>query len=247
MECGTCSASVKCNYATTPSPSPPSPIPPPQIDHSSTFASSRVAVLMLGGAFRSGNKSAHGGASDDGACDPSPYSVAAQREASLSVVERVIKPLEAALAHVDVLLSLPHACVMAAEAIPLVPLLRSWYAPHVVAERAVASLGIGYAWQQAYRLLEHHAHATNVTYDYVLHSRHDLYIERSILTWPVANFDRILFLPSCIICDEDDSTQRCVMVPEAEAAQERAALDAALASRPECNNDTAQTVHAPPR
>ena len=68
----------------------------PLIDH---LSGTRVAVLLIGDAFRS----RHGGESR---CNVN--STTAQREASLSYVERVIEPLEALGANVDVIFTFPR-------------------------------------------------------------------------------------------------------------------------------------------
>ena len=108
----------------------------------------------------------------------------------------------------DVLFTLPTACATTA-ASPLIAQLRSWLAPYVVAERVVKSRGIGQSWQRAYSLLHDHMRAHGRMYDFVFHVRHDLFIERNITTWPGADFTRIVFQPRCVICGEDDATQRC--------------------------------------
>ena len=58
-------------------------------------------------------------------------------------------------------------------------------------------------------MLEEHMNTTGTSYDYVFRTRHDMHMERNLLTWPGADFGKILFQPKCVICNGFDSTQKC--------------------------------------
>ena len=174
------------------------------------FSSARVAVLLLGAPFRSGG-SLHGGELSEGqsmakvACNLA--SKHAQKEASLALVQQVIVPLEECGAKVEVLYTLPRTCPPRGE---VSALLHEWLgSQRIVAERSVSPAAVGEAVRMAYVMLEEHMNTTGTSYDYVFRTRHDMHMERNLLTWPGADFGKILFQPKCVICNGFDSTQKC--------------------------------------
>ena len=170
----------------------------------------RVAILLVGDAFRS--------IKDHGAtgrvCDSS--SIDAQREASVSYVDRVAHPLEALGATVDVIMTFPMCatrnesgprhdqaaggiCEGGAVCKELSRRMRDWFSPRRVVSHAIRSKTLADGWLQAHRFLKRHMSASNVTYDYVLQSRHDLRINRDITGWR-ANLSKLVFEESCVDC-----------------------------------------------
>ena len=152
----------------------------------------------MGGPFRT-RSSTQGSTRKDSACSDIDVYRAAQREATESIVHKIIQPLEAAGATVDVLFTLPESCSMHER---VSALLHSWLQGYVVAERTVNTIAVGHALQLAYRLLHSHMLKHKVRYDYVFHTRHDIFIERNITSWPGADFEYILFQPRCVECND---------------------------------------------
>ena len=137
-----------------------------------------VAVLVLGDPFRAGT-----GGAGDRPCNTSRYSAAGQQEASASVQRQMISPLESAGATVETLFTLPQACTQEQQSA-----ITSWLGPSVVAHRRGVSEDICDGWKHAYRLLARHEQAVNRSYDYVFHTRHDLFLDSSWADWPLAGF-----------------------------------------------------------
>ena len=114
--------------------------------------------------------------------------------ASISQRRRLIEPLEARGAVVDVIFTVP-ACAQGA---PFGELLRALLAEylqpwHVVRSASVpVARDVAEAWRRGYSLLLTHMRATGVMYDYVLSTRHDLEFMRNVTTWP-ANLSKLAF------------------------------------------------------
>ena len=152
-------------------PSRPLPLPtvqyPPTL--SDAFANRTVALLLLGEAFRSGS-----GGERDTPCQVS--SINAQHEATQSYLHNVIRPLERLGARAEVLFTFPW-CGNASTTRQLRGVLEAWLAPHVVHTHTERSPHFDGAWAMAYRMLLRHMDRRAAPYDYVLHARHDLYID----------------------------------------------------------------------
>ena len=174
------------------------------------FAGRRVALLLVGQAFRGYNQSA---------CDGSAPSIHEQREIATLYVKHVCEPLEALGATVEVLFTFP-TCKARELRHNLSKSLKSVYGHRVVATRFVDSHGHGDGLAHAHHMLSHHvaglaaahraARQTNAKakaaqggggwhYDFVLSSRHDLAVTKPLTLWP-ANFSRLNFEQQCWIC-----------------------------------------------
>lgn len=169
-----------------------------------TFAGARVALLLVGQAFR--------GAAQ-GECETGEHAVAEQRELASLYVRHVCEPLEALGASVGVIYTHPLCAAPDATA-RLGESLRRWYdgdggdgrLPRVLATQAVRSASMGDGWSRAWRLYERHVYRTNGTaFDFVLHARHDLAVLRPLTEWPVADFGKMLFEQQCWVCCAADT------------------------------------------
>ena len=152
------------------------------------FEGKSVAVLLLGEAFRSG-----AGGRNDTSCTET--SINAQKEASISYVDNVLKPLEALGALVEVVLTF-SACNTSERTRRLRSILVGWMRPYVKRAWTVRSWSMDDGWRKAYRMLSARVRQRGVEFDYILHGRHDIYIERPITTWP-SNFSQMLFEQEC--------------------------------------------------
>ena len=174
------------------------PASPAQL--SEIFSGSRVALLLVGQAFR--------GASH-GACVDSPLSVRSQREVAHAYVSRVCRPLEALGAQVEVLFTFPRcerrggSGATSAPRRPSYSLLsqmRSWYGKRVAAVWEIDSMGPADGLAHGHLLLSSRSRLRNVSYDYVLQARHDVMLTQPITAWPT-DFRRVLFEQRCwIVC-----------------------------------------------
>lgn len=149
------------------------------------FAAKRVALLLLGEAFRSGV----GSVRLDSPCNAS--SLAEQREATLSYVQRIAEPIEQRGGKVDILFTFPK-CAEQATLVQLRSQMTSWLQPRVRAHATIRSASMTDGWQKGYDLLRLYMAASGARYDYVLQARHDVYIEKALVEWP-SNFSRLLF------------------------------------------------------
>ena len=157
------------------------------------FHATRVALLLLGEAFRSGV----GHLGVDVPCNAS--NAAAQEIASRSFVERVVLPLETLGATVRIIFTFPHcgdSAGASARHDKLLDSMLSWFGrERVAAYRTVRPMGLPSSWLAAYDLLE----STGEAFDYVLRARHDLHIALPLPDWPVA-FEQLLFEDKGIYC-----------------------------------------------
>jgi len=151
------------------------------------FASTQVAVLLTGEAFRTAKRKS---TDASGQCIHESYS--AQHAATQSLLSQVIVPIETLGATVDVLYTFP-SCGATALGGPLRSALHRWFGNRVVAHATVQSRNVGHSWQLAYKLLSQHIAASGRSYDYVLSVRHDLRLLHGITTWPV-DLSQLLFL-----------------------------------------------------
>jgi hypothetical protein len=132
-------------------------------DLAALLSSARVALLLIGEAFRSGLGR---GSADDLPCNAS--SMSDQWSAAKSYRRNVIEPLVAHGATVDVLFTFPR-CPVANDSHHLMLQVRQWFEPHVVAQRLVRSSDLGDGWRHGYRLLR--AHYGDNPPDFVLQAR----------------------------------------------------------------------------
>ena len=165
---------------------------PHSIPHLPNFARTRIALLLVGEAFRSGvSGQGRGGRGVNRPCNMS--SSVSQQAASESYVAHVIKPLHALGAQVDVLFTVSRCEQGGGTEDQVLRLLSKWVGERrVVATKVVAVNGVGDGWYHGYRLLEEHMQASGVMYDFVFQSRHDIVLEWPLLKFP-ANFSKLLF------------------------------------------------------
>ena len=137
-----------------------------------------VAILILGEAFRSGL-----GGGNDRPCNMSRYSLNGQRDASASIVQNLIKPLEAAGANVSLLFTVPQVC-----SDTQVRTLVQWLGVcgNRVVHHRVSSLDGCEGWTHGYRLLQKHRQHAPV--DFVMQTRHDIHIDTAWSDWPLSGF-----------------------------------------------------------
>ena len=157
------------------------------------FRSLRVALLLVGEPFRSlrSGKGAPRQPCHEESADE-------QEEASLSYVQKVITPLERRGATVEVLYTFPTCVGRQYQMNQLYLRMRGWFGPRVVAVANVSSRSMDEGWQLGHALLASHMKEQRVTYDYVLHSRHDLYLEVDMFLWP-ADWTKLLFEMECVL------------------------------------------------
>ena len=173
------------------------PAPPLPAQLSAIFSARRVALLLVGQAFRAAGHSA---------CVDSPPSVRSQQEVAEGYVSRVCRPLEDLGARVDVLFTFPR-CEGRGSGGPATPSrtsllsqMRSWYGKRVAAVWEIDSMGAGDGLAHGHLLLSSHARLRNVSYDYVLQARHDVMLTQPITAWP-ADFRKVLFEQQCwLVC-----------------------------------------------
>ena len=190
----------------------------------------RVALLFCGGAFRAvgGNNGQQGAQTT---CSVHS-SARMQRQASTSYLERFVRPLEGLGAQVDVLVALTNCYHEGGDGERALALLREWFSPRVRGATLFNSTGIGMSWLLAYKMLNEAQHAEpSGPYDYVFRSRPDLYLRTDVTQWR-GDFRRLLFQQKCVMCDELDSTQRCMGTIWSIKDEEQ--IDRALATAPEC-------------
>ena len=145
------------------------------------FSRTRVAVLLMGQAFRTPKSR-----STDKSSTCAVASYEAQRMASQSVLTQVILPLEARGSLVEVLYTFPP-CGLSAKGATMLNSLETWYSPRVVARRIVRSRHAGHSWQLAYMLLRDHMalqpHGRVSGYDFVFSVRHDILLLQNLNSW----------------------------------------------------------------
>ena len=149
-----------------------------------------VAILLLGDAFRSL-------ADNYTPCDV--RSVEAQREATESHLNNIVRPLARLGARVEVVLTFPR-CRTAELTQRLRDRLVGWLSPWVSRVWTIRSRSMDDGWRKAYRVLQTRTRLSRdgEPFDFVLQARHDVLIERPIDTWP-ADFRRMLFEQECVL------------------------------------------------
>lgn len=152
------------------------------------FANKSVALLLIGDAFRLGV-----GGQNDTPCHIGSYE--SQREASMSYMTNVVRPLLALGATVEVVYTFPK-CTLFSDTRVLRSAMREWFSPYVTRSWTTRSDDMDDGWRKGHRVLLSRMEARNASFDYVLQSRHDLFIERPITTWP-ADFTKVLFEMEC--------------------------------------------------
>jgi hypothetical protein len=152
------------------------------------FANKSVALLLVGDAFRKG-----GGGKNDTPCHVRSYE--SQREASLSYVTNVIRPLVALGATVEVVYTFPR-CDSFSDTRTMRSAMHDWFAPYVTRSWTTRTDDMDDGWRKGYRVLRSRVEVRNESFDYVLQGRHDVLVERPITTWP-ADFSKVLFEMEC--------------------------------------------------
>ena len=169
----------------------------------SQFARARVGLLLVGQAFRSGV-----GGERDQPCNEASFDL--QHEASHSYIVNVIRPLERLGASIEVIFTFPE-CNVSGKTERLHTTMRGWFSAWTVHSRVVPATGIDASWAHGYDILAGSAagaeqHGTSASslaralrrYDYVLHGRHDLFLDQPLVAWP-ANFSRLSFEQECMV------------------------------------------------
>ena len=156
----------------------------------------RVALLMMGDAFRTG------GSSGGNACNMSRSSLLGQRDATNTHIRNLVRPLEAH-ASVHTLLVLnrcPQATASYQQAVAST--LCRWYrsAGASATSSVVDSPDMSIGWKRAHQLLIQLERQQGGPFDFVLQARHDIALEKPLNMWP-ADFTRLLFERECLECD----------------------------------------------
>lgn len=160
-----------------------------------TFSGRRIALLLVGQAFRGWNQ---------GSCDGSAPSIHEQCDIATLYVKHVCEPLEALGATVEVLFTHPM-CETRELRHNLSKTLKGAYGHRVVATRFVDSQGHGDGLAQAHNMLTMHAVHQRLAkakvrgYDFVLQTRHDLAVTKPLSQWP-SDFSRLNFEQQCWVC-----------------------------------------------
>ena len=146
---------------------------------SGTFAGKTVALLLWGDAFRPSTAHWNGGSTN---CVQSSFE--AQREATASQRERIVRPLKRAGARMQVLFTFP-LCDQRNLTQPLHDVLVEWLGrANVVQTAFVEDAGsLEESMRAAWQLLWRRVVARGV-YDYTLLMRHDIYQQHSFDAWP---------------------------------------------------------------
>lgn len=170
----------------------------PQSAHSlhKILRGQHVAVVMVGEPFRR-----QGGESGTGpeACVAS--SADAQEEAHRSILAAAVCPLERHGAQVDIMFTVPTDCDDT-----LVAQVHSVFGARVVAVARTRSENHLEGLQNAFgRLIV----PRSAAYDFVLQTRHDLYLSQAITRWPMtADLTHVLFEQECQTCGNSCSCGR---------------------------------------
>lgn len=225
-------------------------------------SNSTVAVLLVGASFRSG-KGHRNGKGDAGnqaevtERDCSVHNVEQQREATASLLARIIYPLESIGCRVEVLATLPACSTMnVTSGYRRQELLDEWLSAAVVGNadrrrrvifQPVLNYGVGHSWMNGYKMFSERGmlHA----YDFVFTTRHDLIwkaSEPTITEFPFVDLMKLTFPALGVRCNDDDDQRFSGLSTDA-LNRGKGQLILKMLEFPECAAETDDKYHWVPK